>query len=180
MIVKNPVNTARIEMLLHLYPDAKFLYIQRNPIEVFHSTRRFFQQLMPTLCLEDLPSDEFLDEMILDVYDRMMYDYEEQRSLIPPHNLMEIRYEVFAEAPLATLEEIDRILLNRDPSSALPMYEAYLKTQKSHRTNTYQVPEADLEHVLKRLELYMVKYGYSLHRNVQSVASPNASSDISN
>jgi hypothetical protein len=179
MIVKNPVNTARIEKLLHLYPDAKFIYIQRNPIEVFHSTRRFFQQLMPTLCLEELPTKEFLDDMILNVYDRMMHDYEEQRSLIPVKNLMEIRYEEFAEAPLVALEAIERDLLDRDPAPALSNYAAYLNTQKSHRTNTYTVPEADLEHVLKRLEQYLVKYGYSLPQNVQSVAGPGPSSDLS-
>ncbi len=31
LIVKNPVNTARIQKILKLYPDAKFLYIYRYP-----------------------------------------------------------------------------------------------------------------------------------------------------
>jgi len=41
-IIKNPVNTARIDKILKLYTNAKFLYIYRNPVTVFYSTRHFF------------------------------------------------------------------------------------------------------------------------------------------
>ncbi|MCB0769160.1 MAG: sulfotransferase [Flavobacteriales bacterium] len=180
MIVKNPVNTARIGKLLQLYPDAKFIYIQRNPIEVFLSTRRFFQQLMPTLCLEEPPTKSFMDDMILNVYDRMMHDYEEQRSLIPAKNLLEIRYEVFAEAPLVTLEAIERNLLDRDPAPALSNYSAYLNTQKSHRTNTYDVEEADLQHVLKCLRPHMSRSGYALPESIKAVTSTQGRSEPPN
>ena len=172
LIVKNPVNTARIDKLLRLYPDAKFLYIHRNPVTVYYSTLRFFQQLMPTLCLEKLPSDDFLSEMILDVHDRMMRDFAEQRSLIPAGNLLEIRYDTFAEAPLATLEMIERQLLRRDPSVAMPCYTAYLKSQKGHRTNTYQVDKVDLTYVMKRLEPYMREQNFALPKNVQVITDP--------
>ena len=171
LIVKNPVNTARIDKLLHLYPNAKFLYIHRNPVTVYYSTLRFFQQLMPTLCLEELPSAEFLSEMILEIHDRMMHDYAEQRSLIPPRNLMEIRYDSFAQDPLATLEMIERQLLRRDPSVAMPHYEAYLRSQSGHQTNTYRVDRKGLAYALKRLEPYMREQGFSLPKNVHILNS---------
>lgn len=172
LIVKNPVNTARIKKLLHLYPDARFLYIHRNPIAVYYSTLRFFQQLMPTLCLEELPSNDFLSEMILDVHERMMHDHAQQRSLIPAGNLLEIRYDTFAEAPLASLEMIEQQLLRRDPSAAMPYYEAYLRSQKGHRTNTYEVDEAGLTYVLERLGPYMRERGFSLPQNVHVRKDP--------
>jgi hypothetical protein len=169
LIVKNPVNTARIDKLLRLFPDAKFLYIHRNPITVYYSTQRFFQQLMPTLCLEELPSEDFLNKMVLDVHDRMMRDYAEQRSHIPAGNLMEIRYDAFAQDPLATLETIERQLLRRDPAVALPHYEAYLSSQAGHRTNTYRVDKAGLTYALKRLEPYMREHGFSVPKNVHVI-----------
>lgn len=172
LIMKNPVNTARIAKLLRLHPDAKFLYIHRNPITVYYSTQRFFQQLMPTLCLEELPTEDFLNEMILDVHDRMMHDYAEQRSLIPAGNLMEIRYDLFAQDPLATLERIERQLLRRDPSVAMPHYEAYLNSQAGHRTNTYGVDKAGLTYALKRLEPYMREQGLSVPKNVHVIPDP--------
>ena len=39
---KNPPNTARIKVLLEMFPNAKFIHIHRNPVEVFLSTRHFY------------------------------------------------------------------------------------------------------------------------------------------
>ena len=37
MILKNPVNTAKIKLLLDMFPDAKFIHLYRNPYEVYLS-----------------------------------------------------------------------------------------------------------------------------------------------
>lgn len=171
LIVKNPVNTARIDKLLTLYPDAKFLYIHRNPVTVFFSTHRFFHQLMPTLCFEELPSEAFLDDMILDVYDRLMSDYAAQRSRIPPENLMEISFEAFERSPLPHLERIERDLMKRDPGAQMPHYSAYMATQKSHRMNTYEVEQERLDRVLQRLSKHMIAHAYELPENVRVMAT---------
>jgi len=39
---KNPPNTGRIIELLDMFPTARFIYIHRNPVEVYLSTRNFF------------------------------------------------------------------------------------------------------------------------------------------
>ncbi|MEZ5084213.1 MAG: sulfotransferase [Bacteroidales bacterium] len=51
---KNPPNTARIKVLLDMFPNAKFIFIHRNPVEVFLSTRNFFNKMMPYLQLQKL------------------------------------------------------------------------------------------------------------------------------
>ena len=63
LIVKNPVNTARIDKLLKLYPDAKFLYIYRNPVTVFYSTQKFFRNLFPKVWLNPV-SNDFIDNSL--------------------------------------------------------------------------------------------------------------------
>jgi len=37
LLLKSPVHTARIKLLLKLFPDAQFVYIHRNPYDVFRS-----------------------------------------------------------------------------------------------------------------------------------------------
>lgn len=37
LVLKSPVHTARIALLLKLFPDAQFIYLHRNPYEVFCS-----------------------------------------------------------------------------------------------------------------------------------------------
>ena len=38
---KNPPHTGRVKTLLEMFPNAKFIYLKRNPYTVFESTRRF-------------------------------------------------------------------------------------------------------------------------------------------
>ena len=42
---KNPPNTGRIKVLLEMFPNAKFIHIYRNPIEVFLSTQNFYKKM---------------------------------------------------------------------------------------------------------------------------------------
>ncbi|MEO1654252.1 MAG: sulfotransferase, partial [Bacteroidota bacterium] len=60
-IFKNPVNTARIPALLELFPQARFIYIFRNPIIVYLSTKKFFVELFPTLQFQQVSEEEISD-----------------------------------------------------------------------------------------------------------------------
>jgi hypothetical protein len=166
IIVKNPVNTARIKQLLHLYPDARFLYIYRNPITVFHSTRRFFQQLYPTLWLHRV-DNEFIDEMIFDVYGRLMNDYMEQKTLIPEGNLMELRFEEFEKNPVEELEKIYTNLFGEDFNAVKSNFSKYFKTQKDHQKNKYLVDAAEIEAIRKHWGKFIDLYGYDIPDDVQ-------------
>lgn len=37
LLIKSPVHTGRVKTLLSIFPDAQFIYIHRNPYEVFQS-----------------------------------------------------------------------------------------------------------------------------------------------
>jgi omega-hydroxy-beta-dihydromenaquinone-9 sulfotransferase len=132
VIIKNPVNTARIVHLLKLYPDAKFLFLYRNPISVFQSTQRFFQKLYPTIWLHKV-DNQFVDSMIFDVYNRLISGYLEQRSLIPPENLMELSFEEFEQKPLELMERIYNNLLKEDFTIVKQFFSDYLLSRKGHK-----------------------------------------------
>jgi hypothetical protein len=166
LIVKNPVNTARIDKILKLYPDAKFLYIYRNPVTVFFSTQRFFQQLNPTLWLHEV-DNRFIDNMIFDVYNWLMDDYLVQKSLIPAGNLMEIRFEEFEQNPVKEMENIYLHLLKEDFSLVKNHFSDYFHTQKSHKKNKYLVEAETIAEIRKHLGKYIEMYGYELPEDIQ-------------
>jgi len=161
LIVKNPVNTARIKHILKLYPDAKFLYIERNPVTVYLSTQRFFIDLLPSLILQEQDND-FINEMIFDVYKRLMDDYIEQRSLIPQGNLMEIRYEDFAKNPVGNLKAIYDDLLGEDFEKIKEYFTNYLEKNKGHKKNRYEIDVKIINKITKELDKYMKIYNYEL------------------
>jgi len=166
LIVKNPVNTGRIDKVLKLYPDAKFLFIYRNPITVFFSTQRFFQQLNPTLWLHEV-DNKFIDKMIFDVYNWLMDDYLEQKSLIPEGNLIEIRFEEFEQNPVKEMKNIYTHFLKEDFSMVKKCFSAYFKTQKSHKKNKYLVEADTITEIRKHLEKYIEMYDYELPEDIQ-------------
>jgi len=161
VIFKNPVNTARIDKILKLYPDAKFLYIYRNPFTVFFSTQRFYQQLFPTLWF-NATDDKFINNMIFEVYDNLMNDYYTYKSLIPPENLMELRFEEFELDPVQELGKIYKNLIKEDFSAVKHYFSEYFTTQKSHKKNRYLVEESIIQTIREKMGKYIEMYGYEL------------------
>lgn len=165
LIVKNPVNTARIDKILKLYPEAKFLYIYRNPITVFFSTQRFFQQLCPTLWFHKV-DDQFIDDMIFEIYNALMSDYLKYKSLIPPGNLMELKFEEFEQEPVTEIEKIYSNLLNEDFSAVKHYFSEYFTTQKSHKKNKYQVEAETIAAIRMHLGKYIEMHDYEIPEDI--------------
>jgi hypothetical protein len=166
LIVKNPVNTARIDKILKLYPDAKFLYIYRNPITVFFSTQRFFQQLFPTLWFHKV-DNQFIDNMIFEVYDALMCEYFRFKSQIPEGNLMELKFEEFEMEPVKEIEKIYSELLKEDFTAVKHFFSEYFTTQKSHKKNKYLVEEEKIKTIRKHLGKYIEMHDYELPEDIQ-------------
>lgn len=165
LIVKNPVNTARIRTILEIFPDAKFLFIYRNPVSVFLSTQRFFQSLFPSIWLHSVDR-EYINHMILDVYIKMMKDYTEGKQLIPAGNLMELRFEDFESRPIACLRSIYTKLLKEDFETIRNKMVQYLKSIRNYRKNDYATNKRTVESVASRWHTYMEKWKYRMPENI--------------
>ncbi|HYE56280.1 MAG TPA: sulfotransferase, partial [Chitinophagaceae bacterium] len=59
LVLKSPPNTARIKELLEMFPDASFVFIHRDPLDVYASTKKFWQVISKHYILgnnkEDIP-----------------------------------------------------------------------------------------------------------------------------
>jgi hypothetical protein len=104
-ISKNPVNTSRIAVLMDMFPDARYIYLKRDPYETLESTRTFFRSLINGISLQDYEEHE-VDRFVLENYKRMISTYLEKKELIPPANLIEISYEKLIKHPAEVLSEI--------------------------------------------------------------------------
>ena len=88
-----------------MFPNAKFIYLKRNPYTVFESTRSFFTNTIQPLRLQDI-SNEQIESNFIEVYRRLFYKYEEQKHLIPEGNLVEVKFEDFEQDAFAMTEDI--------------------------------------------------------------------------
>jgi hypothetical protein len=159
LILKSPPHTCRIPTLLELFPDARFLYLVRNPYVVYPSTVNLWNSLYARHGLQRPPFNAVSD-YVLDEFVRMHEGFERSRSLIPPGRLTEIRYEDFVRDPLARLEAVYRDLDLGDFEPAREPVEAYLSATKNYETNRYELSPAERELVAKRWGHIIRRYGY--------------------
>ncbi|MEL6345775.1 MAG: sulfotransferase [Myxococcota bacterium] len=109
MIVKSPGDTGRVRWLLRQYPDARFVYIHRDPIAVFHSNRYFWSVIRREYSLHHL-SDDQVDSLILRTYPKLLERYVADRPLIPRGHLVEIDHADLRDDPIGELTRIYRSL----------------------------------------------------------------------
>ena len=64
LVLKSPPHTARIRLLLGLFPDARFVHIHRHPYDVFRSTRHMIRAVQPVFRLQDCPTPDGDDRII--------------------------------------------------------------------------------------------------------------------
>jgi hypothetical protein len=156
---KNPPNTGRIRFLLETFPDARFIHIHRNPVDVFLSTRNFFKKMMPHLQLQTIKEDR-LNEDIIELYKMLMQDFLEQRSEIPKGQLAEVSFDDLEERPLEMIRGIYDALEMEGFEEASSHFQSYIDQMKSYKKNRH---EADPE-LRRRIEsewaFAMKEWGY--------------------
>ena len=134
---KNPPHTGKVKTLVEMFPNAKFIYLIRNPYTVFESSRSFFTQTIAPLQFNAISPGE-MEQNILYAY-RELYDvYQQQRKYIPEGNLFEVKFEDFEENPLETTQRIYRQLNIPGWEEARPAIEAYIGGKKGYRKNQYR------------------------------------------
>ena len=161
LVMKTPANAARLKLLTKLFPDARFIYLSRNPLKVFPSTVKLWRALYSTQGLHNPPYlDGWLDDYVLDMFARLTEDYEADRHVIPEGRLIELRYEDLIKDPIATLRDIYARLDIGDFAAAEGPMQAYLDAQKEHRVSEYEMPPELKRKVIDRLGPYIDRFGY--------------------
>lgn len=136
LILKSPTHTARVRVLLDMFPDAKFLHIHRDPYTVFQSTQKLF---LSGLARSQLQRDDrsHLAERIIKQYNDMYEAFFQDRTLVPSQRFHEVRFEDLERDPVGQLDTIYQHL-NLDGFEQLePKLHAYLDSVRGYRRNVY-------------------------------------------
>jgi hypothetical protein len=104
-IGKNPCHLARLDLLLEMFPDAKFIFIHRHPYKVTESLYHFILSIFPGVQLQDV-SPAYTRETVVRLYKTMLETYLRQRDLIPKENLIELQLDEFVRDVPAQLQAI--------------------------------------------------------------------------
>ena len=137
LVIKNPANTARVQLLLEMFPEARFIHISRNPYHVYLSMLKLLRSIVPFMCVQKPPEEPEIERRVLQVYKRMYMNYLKQRTRIPKGNLIEIRYEDFIHHPLDQLRNIYSQLHLSGFRESEKKFAQYIASQAKVKTQTY-------------------------------------------
>jgi hypothetical protein len=160
-ISKNPSNMARIEVLMEMYPDAKYIFLYRNPYKVIESFYRFFQEVLPSIQLQS--SDEDLTRsLITKLYGDMIRQYLISRKIIPERNLMEIRYEDVVADTVQSIRQIYDQFDLEGFEQDLPAINAYLEKPRNLSKNHYEISRRTIDLVNEQLDDLLKMWNYEV------------------
>ena len=149
LVLKSPPHTARVRLLLDLFPDARFVHIRRDPFEVFPSTRHMVS-VAYTLSNFHAFDLRGLDERVFRRYRVLEERYRADRALIPSGRLHELTYEELVRDPIGALDRLYAALGLGDLSPALPVLDKYLAKQGEYRRNEYPPLDSATRERVKR------------------------------
>lgn len=166
MLIKNPGDTARISYLLDLFPGARFVFIHRNPYEVFYSNKKLWQNVLGNISMQQV-SDEQMNNIILETYVKLHRKYMEERKQIPEKQLIEVAYEDITKEPMKHLHDIYHKLEVPGLTEAMPYFEEYLKHAMQWKKPRYMFDPNDVALVNKHWDFAFKEWNYDKLDNSQ-------------
>ena len=136
LLLKSPPHTARVRLLLEMFPEAKFVHIHRRPEEVLVSFRHYYDTAMWHTYLQR-PDRSKVDGEIFQRYRDLFTAFYADRSLIPRGNFHEVGFAELERDPLGTVSGIYEALSIGGAELALPKIKAYADTLKDYEKNRF-------------------------------------------
>ena len=160
LLVKNPGDTARIQAILQLFPNARFIFIHRNPYEVYYSNQRLWHNVQQSLALQRLSAAE-QQELILEVYKWLHEAYLQQKPLLRHDQLVEISYEDLLSQPEYTLAHAYEQLRLPGFEAALPHFRRFIQQNLGWNFSHYTYQPEDLALINEHWGFAFDHWGYS-------------------
>ncbi len=159
IVLKSPPHTYRIPILLEMFPDAKFIFIHRDPYAVYKSSIHlrktlFAENGLGKQCLEGM------EENMMDVYTKLFEAYENTKHLIPDGHLHEVRFGDLETDPLEQMRQIYEKLDLPGWANVEPAIEAEVPTLTAYKKNTYNMDEPLMRKIYARWRAVFDRFDY--------------------
>ena len=160
LILKNPFHTFRIQKLLEMFPQAKFIHIYRNPMDVVPSTVRMWSIVGSQNTLNrNWKNPEIGD--VSELLNSLLDTVERDKSLIPKGAYTEIRFEELEADTVGTLRKAYQSLGLEFSGAFESQLAKYMKEIQDYEKNTYTLNEAEKEEIREYLESHIIRQNYS-------------------
>ena len=159
LILKSPAHTYRIKPILRLFPEARFVYIHRNPYDVFNSSIHLRHTMIEENTLGKAVHPN-IENSVIDTYLEAFHAYERDRQLIPEGRLTEVGYQDLVNDPMAEMERIYGDLDLGGFEEVRKRLEPQLEELKRYQKNKFQPSSHWKREVYNRCREMYERFGY--------------------
>jgi hypothetical protein len=161
LLLKSPPNTARVRMLLELFPGAKFVHIHRHPYEVYQSQLKFYDTVLWHTYLQR-PDRSKLPDEILARYRTVFAALFRDVPLIPAGQFHEIAFTDLERDPVGEIERTYAALDLGATTQLKPKLETYLAGLRNYEKNTFApLDDATRARVREAAAASFARWGYA-------------------
>ena len=167
-MAKNPLFSARIESILETFPDARILYLVRNPLEMLPSTISLFSYMDR---LFSHPPQEYphCDEIL--AWTKYWYDHPlEVIDRTPPDKCMIVTYDDLMQSP----DAVFRSIYSRFGYPESDVLEAILRdaatTARAHSSSheySYEAMGFTREQIVREFAHIFARFEFDTHEKVE-------------
>jgi len=144
LLIKNPAHTARVPLLLDLFPKARFVLMKREPIDAVRSLTLVKQKLADLVGLQPAPDQQRQVEETALAHHLLLEAFESARPMIPAGQLVDVEYTDLVSSPLATVEKIYRDLSIEGWDQAVDAVQARVNQAQTYNACPVQLePKAE-------------------------------------
>lgn len=162
LLLKSPVNTSRIKFLIELYPNAKFINIHRNPIDVFSSTLKLHNTAIKKSNLQGSNNYD-KTERIISTYKKVYDSYFKAIDLIPKNNFIDVSFEELEREPIKILKAIYEKLSINGFYENESKFNDYIDSLKDYKKNVHkELNPIVIEKIKTNWQKYYKNWGYKI------------------
>jgi hypothetical protein len=159
MVLKSPPHGFRLPALLRLFPQARYVIIERNPYEVFASNLKLWRTLIDLYSLES-DSPEEIEEFVLAAYILHEEIIAEATNRMRPPFLARVRYEDLLTDAIGQIERLYQELELGNFQSVRPQLEEYVASVAGHTRNRFRISPEQKARVDKSWGKLILEKGY--------------------
>eukprot|EP01105_Mastigella_eilhardi_P004869 TRINITY_DN1659_c0_g1_i3.p1 TRINITY_DN1659_c0_g1~~TRINITY_DN1659_c0_g1_i3.p1 ORF type:complete len:386 (-),score=136.01 TRINITY_DN1659_c0_g1_i3:79-1236(-) len=164
LLVKNPANTARVPLLMEMFPGCKFIHITREPYVMFRSIYHF-HDVMTKYCSLHAVSPDLLNSNVIKFFKMVEGQYLQDRDTIPKGRLTEIRFEDLMQDPLGQVKRMYEEIGLSGYEEALPHLQKFLAAQAEYKQNVFKPCEPNVTRLINEHWAFAFKEWHYPMRN---------------
>lgn len=136
ILSKNPPHTSRIRFIKQIYPKAKFIYLLREPLEVYGSSLAFFSELLSRFSFQSYDLVDYADN-IRNNYKLLLENVVRDAVDLGDQEFVAVHYSDLVNNPQAVLAGIYRSIGLSGYENARESFEDHLETMYQPKVKTY-------------------------------------------